>query len=270
MNNFDELKNKLSVMVVTHLINAHSDRPYFENDMIITTIKTSYERLQLHDVTYYVYIDSVCQPNTNYKKIDYDNYIKYKQCLDTKIKNELHGINVVIVENTGRFKTNFRHMLDNCNTDYFLFLEHDWEFIYDVNAIDIINCMDTYTNINYIKFNRLPVNEIQWDIEEGGCFENDNTITELPLIKLSLFSGNPHIMRTDIMKNKYLKWHAERWNDDTNINPYLEKDLLQIAKDHIKEYGKYEQHSMWGCFMYGNTQYIPIVIKHLGDWCRKK
>ena len=36
-----ELKDKLSVMVVTHLVNAHTKTPYFNNDMLITTIKSS-------------------------------------------------------------------------------------------------------------------------------------------------------------------------------------------------------------------------------------
>lgn len=263
------LKDKLSVMVVTHLIDSHGN-PYYENEMLITTIRSSYEKLKLHDVTYYVYIDSVCQPNTNYKKVDYDNYLKYKECLKTKILRELPDINVVVLENTGRFKTNFRHMLDNCNTDYFLFLEHDWEFVQDIDALAIVECMDKYDHISYVKFNRLDMGEQHWDVQEGGCFENETEITDIPLVKLSLFSGNPHIMRTDTMKNKYLRWHAERWNDETNINPYLEKDLLQIALDHIKQFGKYEQHKLWGCFLYGDVNNLTQTVKHLGDWCRKK
>jgi hypothetical protein len=265
-----KLKNKLSVMVATHLIHASSDTPYYDNEMLITTIKSSHEKLKLDDIVYYIYIDSVCQPNTNYKQVEYDRYLKYKEILTAKIEKEIPYINTVIVENTGRFKANFRHMLDNCNTDYYLFLEHDWEFVQDVNAIDIIQCMDEYTYINYVKFNRLGTSDIQWDIEEGGLFEAVNEINNIPLTKISIYSGNPHIMRTDIMKNVYLKWHAERWSDHSNINPYLEKDLLQIAKDHINEFGKYDQHKSWGCFLYGNVENWKVTINHLGDWCRKK
>jgi hypothetical protein len=270
MKNNNELKNKLSVMVATHLVNSHTDNPYYDNEMIITTIKTSHDKLKLYDVMYYVYIDSVCQPNDSRGQVKYDNYLKYKQCLESKIKSEIPNINVTIVEDTARFKANFRHMLDNCGTEYFLFLEHDWEFIREVNAVDIINCMDNNNHINYIKFNRLPAGSSHWDMEEGGCFENETEITDIPLIRLALFSGNPHIMRTDTMKNKYLKWHAERWNDTININPYLERDLFQIATDHIKQFGKHKQHDMWGCFMYGNVESCPVVVHHLGDWCRKQ
>lgn len=265
------LKNKLSVMVVTHLIRSENlNEPYYENDMIVTTIKSSHEKLKLHDVIYYVYIDSVCQPNTSYSQIQYNDYIKYKQCLSAKIKNELPNINVKIVENTGRFKDNFRHMLDNCNTDYFLFLEHDWEFIHDINVLDIINCMDTHAQINYIKFNRLNRNEQHWDKEEGGCFESELSINTIPLVKIAFYSGNPHIMRTNAMKDKYLKWYSEKWNDEENINPYLEKDLFQIAMNHKNQFGKYKQHELWGCFLYGNIESLTPVINHLGDWCRKK
>jgi hypothetical protein len=161
-------------------------------------------------------------------------------------------------------------MLDNCNTEYFLFLEHDWEFIYDIDVTSVINCMDKYNHISYIKFNRLLPKETDWNLEEGGCFENETEITDIPLIKISYFSGNPHIMRTDIMKNKYLSWYSERWNDEMNINPYIEKDLMQIARNHINQFGKYEQQLMWGCYAYGSTDNLPVVIKHLGDWCRKK
>ena len=63
------LKDKLSVMIVTHLIDSHNN-PYYENEMIVTTIKTAHEKLKLHDVIFYVYIDSVCQPNTNCIQVD--------------------------------------------------------------------------------------------------------------------------------------------------------------------------------------------------------
>ena len=270
MKNNNELKNKLSVMVATHLINSHTNNPYYDNEMLITTIKTSHERLNLNDVMYYVYIDSVCQPNDSRDKIEYSNYLKYKHWLESKIKRELPNINITVVENTGRFKANLRHMLENCGTEYYLFLEHDWEFIQDVNTSSIIDCMDKHDRINYILFNRFKPGTSRWDHEEGGVFENETEITDIPLSRLALFSGNPHIIRTDIMKNKYLKWHAERWDDTININPYLERDFYQIAKDHIKQFGKQTQHSMWGCFMYGHKENVPIVIHHLGDWCRKK
>ena len=51
------LSNQLSVFVQTHIIRANNE-PYVKNEMIVETIKQSYEKLDLKDVRYYFYADA--------------------------------------------------------------------------------------------------------------------------------------------------------------------------------------------------------------------
>jgi hypothetical protein len=41
-----DMKDKLSVMIMTHIINASTD-PYLDNEMIVKTIRTSHDKMNL-------------------------------------------------------------------------------------------------------------------------------------------------------------------------------------------------------------------------------
>ena len=264
-----ELKDKLSVMVMTHIINIDSD-PYLNNEMIIKTIRTSHDRMGLNGVTYYIYIDSFFKDHhTNY-------YNVYKQNLLKKFNEELHDINVVIVPDASSTqKGNWIHMIHNCNTPYFLFLEHDWEFIKDIPTTDILSEMDKHENFSYIRFSRWPAGhaqELRWDKANGAIYEKETVIgadINLPLTKVGLYSGNPHIVKTKKCKDFYLPEIMKYFPYIGNRNTYLEKEFLSIIVHDIRSRGQHKSHEIWGTFLYGSVPEFEPVIKHLGDWCRK-
>jgi hypothetical protein len=264
-----ELKDKLSVMVMTHIINVNTD-PYLDNEMIITTIRTSHDRMRLHGVTYYVYIDSFFKENHP------EYYNVYEENLKKSFKQYLSDINIVIVNDSRvTMRNNWIHMIEHCNTPYFMFLEHDWEFIEDIPTDTILSEMDKHDNFSYIRFSRWPAGheqELRWDKASGAMYEKETVIgTEvgLPLTKVGLYSGNPHIVKTKKCKDFYLPILNQYWGNKTLGTSHLEKELSNIASMHIVQYGKEKEHEIWGTFLYGTWPDSVSVLKHLGDWCRK-
>lgn len=256
-------------MVMTHIINVTTN-PYLDNEMIITTIRSSHDRMKLYDVTYYIYIDAFFKEN-------YPEYYNiYKQNLLKRFDRELSDINVVIVSDAvSTQKGNWIHMIHNCNTPYFMFLEHDWEFIKDIPTDTILSEMDKYDNFSYLRFSRWPAGhsqELRWDRANGAIYEKETIIgvnVGLPLTKVGLYSGNPHIVKTKKCKDFYLPVLMKYFPTIDNRNTYLEKEFLDIIVHDIKNQGQVKSHEIWGTFLYGAFPVFEPVITHLGDWCRK-
>jgi hypothetical protein len=264
-----ELKEKLSVMVMTHIINV-STEPYLNNEMIVKTIRTSHDKMKLHGVTYYVYVDSFFKENHP------DYYETYVSNLFSSFEKELSDINVVIVSDaTSTQKGNWMHMIEHCNTPYFMFLEHDWEFVEDIPTDTILNEMDKHEKFSYIRFSRWPAGhpqELRWDKSNGAMYEKETSIgveVNLPLTKVGLYSGNPHIVKTQKCKDFYLPKILEHYPNIGDRNTYLEKEFLNIIVQDIQRYGQEKSHETWGTFLYGSLPEFEPVITHLGDWCRK-
>jgi hypothetical protein len=264
-----KLKDMISVMVMTHIINVESN-PYLDNEMIVKTIRSSHDRMNLKDVAYYVYIDSF------FKEHYHTYYNIYKENLIKLFGTYLSDINVQIVEDaTSTQKGNWIHMISNCNTPYFMFLEHDWEFVKDIPTSIILNEMGRHENFSYLRFSRWPAGhpqELRWDKSNGAMYENELVIGKdivLPLTKVGLFSGNPHIVKTQKCKDFYMPEILKHFPNIGNRNTYLEKEFFNIIQSDIRIHGKQKSHERWGLFLYGSLPEFEPVIYHLGDWCRK-
>jgi hypothetical protein len=264
------LKDKISVMIMTHIINV-STNPYLDNEMIVKTIRTSHDKMNLQGVTYYVYIDSFFKENY----VEY--YNTYVNNLLAKFNNELSDINIVIVPDAQTSqKGNWLHMINNCNTPYFMFLEHDWEFIETIPTDVILTEMDKHDNFSYLRFSGWGAGhaqELRWDKDHGAIYEPETKIgvdVNLPLTKVGLYSGNPHIVKTQKCKDFYAPVILAHYPDIKNRNTYLEKEFLGIIMQDIRVNGQVKSHEKWGTFLYGTwPQKFGPVIAHLGDWCRK-
>tara|TARA_B110000977_G_scaffold200477_1_gene291151 strand:- start:828 stop:1613 length:786 start_codon:yes stop_codon:yes gene_type:complete len=260
------IEKNISVMVATHIIDA-ATKPYIENEMIIKTIKSSHEKLNLGNAKYYVYIDAVM------KRKFPDLFSKYLDFLNNKFTTELKHINIEIVEDSQELlRGNWEHMINNCPTPYFLFLEHDWEFTKEVPTLKILEEMDRYERFSYLRFPYTKLGPDQpkhWDETWGGYFEKENEI-DLPLTGITFYSGNPHIVKTIKCRNFYLPLHKKNWSHKSKGTSHLEKELAEIAMNDVKAIGKEETHKKWGCFLYGTWDNFDPVVSHLGDWCRKR
>lgn len=262
------IEDRLSVMVMTHIINASTD-PYLHNDMLFDTIQSSHDKLELGNAKYYLYIDKVMEDN--YPEL----FKQYYDNIQSRLTKDFNHINVDIVEDRQELmRGNWWHMIDNCDTPYFLFLEHDWEFTENIPTESILDKMDEYEHFNYIRFPYTymgPNGPSHWDSHDGGYFEVETEI-ELPLTRGLFYSGNPHIAKISKCRDLYKPVHQYHWSNKTKGTSHLEKEMSEIVMLETQMIGHEKTHKKWGCFVYGqwgDVNHRPPV-KHLGDWCRKQ
>ena len=127
----------------THIIEA-STNPYLDNKMLVNTIKSTSEVLNLKEVKYQIYIDAAM------KRLYPELYLKYVNKIQENLNNFIPELDVEIVKNTGEtLRGNWECAMNNIDTPYMMFLEHDWKFIYDVKVKEIIKTLDECKEISY-------------------------------------------------------------------------------------------------------------------------
>lgn len=264
-----KLKEKLSVCVVTHIINVDTD-PYINNKMIEETVLSAHNKLKLEDVPFYICFDS------RLKKSHPELSNQYLENLKLQFKQEkFKNINVQVLDNTSELlRGNYIQISQTCNTPYMLFLEHDWEFKHEVNVKKIIKTFDNFNEVNYMRFQKFDQTEQDtypsrnyWDYYYSNVPESDHNV---PMTRISFFSGNPHIMRTKIFNEVYLPKILHHFPiERSKGTSHFEKEFYDIIQNDIRILGAEKAHEIWGTFAYDN---IPCkqIVGHLGDWCRKK
>ena len=97
--------------------------------------------------------------------------------------------------------TLFLLLRDLVETDYFLMWEHDWEFITEIDMEGVIEVMDKYEFINYVRFGAgvNEKNDLHFHLEQ------EERVPEMPLLRSPSWSGNPHMCRTSTWKNWWKK-----------------------------------------------------------------
>lgn len=194
---------------------------------------------------------------SNYDKVKLSAYfrdIKGDMCPDISFVD--HGL-----------ISSLKNILPKIQTEYFLFLEHDWVFIdkSNINFAKLLDCMDKYNFINAVWFSKNDNNirsfEICDDIDgKSTPFVIESRVEEIPLITTCRWSNNPAIFRT----NKMRQW----FNDHINNNHIdsihqgasnIEETMIPIYRSEIKNIGWNNVKDNWGTYLYGNIGDGPYV-----------
>jgi len=302
-----ELSNLLSVFVPTHIIRASSE-PYIENEMIVETIFQAYTKLGLTGVEFYVY------PDDAFNETHPELMKKYYEYLESiKSFKGFESIKINIVKDTRKTMRNnwLKFVEEDCKTPYMMFLEHDWGFADHIDIKKIINNFEKNPSVGYIKFNRFPHDErmrslaaaYNWD----WIYEQEQDLdSDIPMFKITFYSGNPHIARIKKCKEFYIPQMLEHCPPELSRGGgHLEKDIKKAGLNSIdslrdcgfsnqstdgnKAWGHQwplsggntigrgckkceaairEHQKKWGLYMLGNWGDNSRVF-HLGDWCRK-
>ena len=264
-----KLKEKLSVCVVTHIIDVNTN-PYMNNKMIEETVLSAHDKLKLEDVTFYICFDSRLKKSHPELSNQYLENLKF-QFNQEKFKD----INVEVLDNTSELlRGNYIQISQTCNTPYMLFLEHDWEFKREVDVKKIIETFDNFDEVNYMRFQKFDQTEQDaypshnyWDYYYSNVPESEHNV---PMTRISFFSGNPHIIRTKTFNEVYLPKVLYHFPiERSKGTSHFEKEFYDIIKNDIANLGAEKAHEIWGTFAYDN---IPCkqIVGHLGDWCRKR
>jgi hypothetical protein len=264
------MKDKLTICIFTHIINVNTKDPYLHNEMIPKMIKSASTKLNLKETDYKIYCDS-------------DMFANYPKLTEKYLKNieqsllPLNNLSIEIVRNTrSGLRGNWELAMETLKTPYMMFLEHDWEFVEDVNISNVLSAFENYPEISYIRFPKRPIKKdsvwndpikhFDWILKPENNMDN----LKIPLSNITCFSGNPHIMRVSAAKEKYIPLLELNSPYKNNKQAYhLEKEIRPIILETYKKYGTLTAQEYWGTYIYGKYPQKAIV-KHLGDWCRRK
>lgn len=156
--------------------------------------------------------------------------------------------------------------LENIQTEYFLWLEHDWVFLDNdtINWTKLINVFNKYNFINAIWFNK--DDNISRGFETHNYnnsttpFIREERISELNLTTTCRWSNNPGIFRTSKMKFWFNNYVNNEHVDIVNQGSYnIEESLINIYRNQIDEYGWDKIKDKWGTFLYGDVGDGPFV-----------
>ena len=210
---------------------------------------------------------------------------KYRENL--KELSEKMGLDLYTRPNEG-LRLALLDALDYVNTPLTMFVEHDWEFVQEVDVNSLVRGFDKEDGINSIRFNKRPNQETLWDTK---IKEDDSK--SIPLCRTSTVGNHPQIVRTEVFEDwianseptlplmlrgfwyhystpqsaiNYTKAFTQKYllrQDVVGKFDNVEFVLDTKYKKQIREEGFEKAHSDWGVYMYGKRGAGPYV-QHLG------
>tara|TARA_Y100000389_G_C17468880_1_gene528373 strand:+ start:6990 stop:7802 length:813 start_codon:yes stop_codon:yes gene_type:complete len=247
MNTIDDNYKKLTVLITTH----YTPRQHICLDITLKYLLENFGEGETFDI---LICNDAYHKSHKSKEAHEDGINKSEETLlslRSKYKfSWYHGKREFKFNNkVHNFKTvgcNILDLITKCNTDYFLFLEHDWMFTKKVNVNNLLNLLEVNKEINYIRFS-IRDHPGPWDTKT-------KYIEELDLTSTNGFNNHPYISRMQF------------WNDFLIDKLILNKVLF--IEDCIHNKMKNEKDKM-GLFIYKNMKDAKkssddsIYVKHL-------
>jgi hypothetical protein len=246
------MNKKLTILTTTHYkASAHRlehgypgnhDRLYTHTNLIEYMITSLYNFLNEYDITHYISLDHDPADAGSCE------YLENLYVLAEKYKN----IKIIVTE-TG-IRNSILNLVNSVETDYFLWFEHDWEFVKEVNLNTLIQLMDNNSDINYIRFNkRKNLTAV------GDRILKEFNIDNINLCATNLWSNNPYIARTSFWKNT---WIPLLVNNTGRQYVTIERELEIAYSNIISAIGFDRAVKTWGVFIYGKYG-DTNVVNHL-------
>lgn len=243
------MKERVTILTTTHCVAsahriqagypANHDRKNSKTDLIENTISTLYEyNPKFRECSHVISLDH--NPN-------FESSVEYLNNLQN-LKSKFPNVSVIVTEE-GIFNS-IRNLIHSVKTDYYLWFEHDWQFVKPVDFDNLINLFDTQKHINYVRFNKRSTIIAGCDTKLVNSNIDNLTIT-------SGWSNNPYFGRSSFFKEK-----IDLLIDKKNKNVTVEEDFQSMYRDDIKKLGMGEAEKKWGIYIYGKLNDTQVV-KHL-------
>lgn len=180
------------------------------------------------------------------------NLSRYFRDIRTDIYPSIEYVN-------GGLISSLKKGLSLIQTPYFLWLEHDWVFLQDVDLVGCIKAMEQHSFINSIWFNKSDNQMRAFEICNYGnneCtpFDREHRVKDLDLVTTCRWSNNPAIHRTEKMKEWFEKYIDNEHVDIINQRSHnIEEKMIDIYRNDIIQHGWDSVRDNWGTFLYGNV-----------------
>jgi GR25 family glycosyltransferase involved in LPS biosynthesis len=160
----------------------------------------------------------------------------------------------------GGLISSFDKFLSKIQTEYFLFLEHDWVFLKkdNIDYHNLIQSFDKYSFINAVWFSKNDNTMRAFEICEDNNgkitpFEKETRVSETPLITTCRWSNNPVVFRTSKMREWFDKYiNNEHVNRIHQGSQNIEESIIPKYRDEISKLGWENIKDNWGTYLYGN------------------
>jgi hypothetical protein len=246
------MKKRITILTTTHyrasahrLLDSYGrnhDRKFTHTKLIEVVIKDLYDKIGSNDINHIISLD---HDSNNDGSNEY---------LNNLLKLEKIYPNLKIIYTEGGIYDSIRNLINHADTDYYLYWEHDWEFVNNMDLNEFISLMDKYENINYIRFNKRHNVAVACDY---NLWDTDD-IPEMNLLRTSGWSQNPYVGR----KSKMLDWIKMMDETEEDFDPTIELFLQTKMRDDIKNMGIDRASDEWGVFLYGNLN-DASTVSHL-------
>lgn len=242
------IERNTTIVITGHFV----DNFLFYLRYLLKTIPTKLERCR------FLIIYDTKNNTTEYSKIlELENYFKYRHKF----------INYEIKYSNGGLIDSVDIMLKTLKTEYFIFLEHDWIFLKDVD-IDFNGLLKTFQTHNFVHAvwfnkddNQLRGFEIAGDINGNVTpYGKEDRIKDFDLVTTIRWSNNPAMFRT----SKFIEWFEKYMRNPsigvTHQGQYnVEDSMIREYRKLISETTWEEIRNDWGTYLYGGVGSGPYV-----------
>jgi len=188
------------------------------------------------------------------KNVKYDKGFRFIMHIDVLEKNKRYlsrllkflkynRINDIDI-NTGNhsFANAINYLFKRVGTEYYFHLEDDWMFLKSVNLNTIMQVMKNNKDIHHIRFSKEQIKTPNDRIKRALCKKNELyllpgeqiNIGGIDLIRSNIWSLNPHVARTSIVKQ------FVDIPEDINPENYLFKKYINTFNSpQLYIYGRY-------------------------------
>lgn len=251
----NKLSERITILTTTHLkASAHRlepgypgnhDRSNTSTSLIDFMISELYKSLDCYDIRHIISIDH--DPSDRMSC----DYLDNLNILATKYPN------IEIIVTTTGIRDSIFNLIKSVQTDYYLWFEHDWQFMVNPNLRELIEIFDTNDDINYIRFNKRANIHMNCDtkLEQRNINVFNQNIT---LLATDGWSNNPYIARVSIWNTWF------EYLNDTSTRKYvtIEQELQSYYRTHIERDGWHNAVKHWGVYIYGKFN-DPKRVHHL-------
>lgn len=185
-----------------------------------------------------------------------DMHLQYLKNIRSLRDQYGRNVEVSSVNQLGLFGS-FLHLIEQVDTPYLIFLEHDWIFREVISLKQLLHVFNKYDFVKHVRFNKRSNIARRCDIR----VEPEPRISELALTRTWCFSNNPYMARTELIRDQCLpiiQGRRQRYRGSRGI----EQPVDRTIKRQVGTEGFDVTHQRWGTYLYGSVK-APPTVQHL-------
>lgn len=191
-----------------------------------------------------------------------DDHLRYQRYLDamSDYASDHEDVKVLQLKRWGHINGALQRVMRGITTRWVLVVQHDFEFVEDVDLSPVLSMMNHNPDVKHLRFNKNPQTVVDWDaaleyrhrvrsrrefVKESVRFgATDNPV---PVVRTLAWSDNNYLCSRDYLVNTVFRLTG----------------ALRVPPEHVlNPLGTPENHEILGTFIYGRLD-GPPVIKHL-------